>query len=93
MSIFRNDRRQLKYLSDQKSKLSAIFILETKGTKNDKFSIFTGPFLRKPMDMIFDVFSETNVRLLKSIVSQFFSKYSKSYSNLNVKSCFKLNDP
>ena len=45
------------------------------------------------MDMIFGVFPETNVRLLKSIISQFFSRYSKRYNNLNVKSCLKLNGP
>ena len=43
------------------------------------------------MDMIFGVFSENYVRLLNSIISEFFSKYSKSYNNLNVKSCLKLN--
>ena len=37
------------------------------------------------MDMIFGVFSETYMGLLKSINSQFISKYSKSYNNLNVK--------
>ena len=36
-----------------------------------------------PMDMIFGVFLETIVRLLKSIISQFFSKYNKSYHILN----------
>ena len=46
-----------------------------------------------PMDMIFGVFSEANVRLLKNTISQFFSKYSKSYNILNVKSCLKLNGP
>ena len=45
------------------------------------------------MDMIFGVFSEIYVRLLKSIISKFSSKYSKSYNNLNVKSLLKLNDP
>ena len=44
-----------------------------------------------PMDMIFGVFLETYVRLLKGITSQFFSKCSKSYDNLNVKSSLKLN--
>ena len=43
------------------------------------------------MDMTFGVFSEIYVRLLKSITSNFFSRYSKSYNNLNVKSCLKLN--
>ena len=45
------------------------------------------------MDMIFGVFSETDVRLLKNIISQFFSKYSKSYNILNIKRCLKLKDP
>ena len=45
------------------------------------------------MDMIFGVFSEIYVRLLKSITSQFSSWYSKSYNNLNAKSCLKLNRP
>ena len=39
------------------------------------------------VDMIFGLFSEIYVRLLKIITSQFFSRYSKSYINLNVKSC------
>ena len=43
-----------------------------------------------PMDMIFGVFSETIVRLLKSIILQFFSKYSKSYNILDSKSCLKI---
>ena len=38
-----------------------------------------------PMDMIFGVLLETYLKLLKSIILQFFSKYSKSYNNLNVK--------
>ena len=37
------------------------------------------------MDMIFGVLLETFLRLLKSFVLQFFSKYSKSYNDLNVK--------
>ena len=43
-----------------------------------------------PMDMIFGVFSETIVRFLKSLISQFLSKCSKSYNILNGKSCLKL---
>ena len=43
------------------------------------------------MDMIFGVFWETYVRLLISITSQFLSRCSKSYNNLNVKICLKLN--
>ena len=73
--------------------MSTFFILEIKGAKNDKiinvlnsrFSVMNGA-----MDMIFGVFSETIVRLLKGIISRFFSKYSKSYNILNVKSCLKL---
>ena len=50
--------------------MSAVFIFEIKGLKKDKvfnflkrsFSVIDGP-----MDMIFDVFSETYVRFLKSI--------------------------
>ena len=41
----------------------------------DRFSVMSGP-----VDMIFGVFSETDVRLLKIIVMQFFSKYSKGYN-------------
>ena len=44
-----------------------------------------------PMNMIFGVFSETNVRLLKNEISQSFSKYSKINNKVNVKSCLKLN--
>ena len=77
-----------KCLTDGKLKILAVFIFEIKGAKNDKifdfpksrFSLMAGP-----MDIIFGVFSETYVRLLDSITSQFFSRYSKSYSNLNVK--------
>ena len=53
-----------------------------------RFSVMGGP-----IDMIFGVFSETYLRLLKSIISQLISKYNKSYNNLNVKSCLKLNGP
>ena len=76
--------------------MSAIFIFEIKDAKKEIiFNFLKGRFSIKggPMDMIFGVFSETYVKLLKSIISQFFSKYSKSYNNLNVKSCIKLIDP
>ena len=74
-----------KYLTDRKLKISAFFIFRIKRAKIDKifnflkdcFSVMSGP-----MDMIF----ETNVTLLKNIISQFFSKYSKSYKISNVKS-------
>ena len=45
------------------------------------------------MDMIFGVFSDNYMRLLKGTLSQFLSKYTKSYNDLNVKSCLKLNGP
>ena len=57
-----------------------------------RFSIFlNGCFsvMGGPMDMIFGVFWETTVRFLKSIISQFFSIYSKSYNIFNAKSRFK----
>ena len=76
--------------------MAAAFIFEIKGAKKDNISNFLkGGFsmMRGPMDMILGVFSETYVRLLTSTTSQFFSRYSKSYNNLNVKKCLKLNGP
>ena len=75
--------------------MSAVFIFEIKGAKKDKvFNFLKGSFfvMGGPMDITFGMFSETYVRLLKSITS-FFSRYSRSYNNLNVKSCLKLNGP
>ena len=46
-----------------------------------------------PFDMIFGVFSETYVMLVISIILHFFSRYSKYYNNLNVKSYLKFNGP
>ena len=46
-----------------------------------RFSVMGGP-----MDMIFGMFSQANVRLLKKIISQFLSKYSKRYNISNVRS-------
>ena len=83
-----------KYLTEKKIKMSDLFIFEIKGAKEDKiFKFLKGRFsvMGGPMDMIFGVFSEIFVRLLKSRISQFFFKYSKSYDSLNVKSCLKLN--
>ena len=76
--------------------MSAVCIFKIKGAKKDNiFSFLQGGFsiMRHPVDMIFGVFSETYVRFLTSITSQFFSRYSKSYNNLNVKKCLKLNGP
>ena len=72
--------------------MSAVFIFEIKSVKKDKiFNFLNGGFfvMRSPVDMNFGVLSETYVRLLTSITSQFFSIHSKSY-NLNVKKCLKL---
>ena len=82
-----------KYLTDRKLKMSAVFIFEIKGVKKEKNCPLKGSFyvMRNPIDMIFGMFLETYVRLLTSITSQFFSRYSKSYDNLNAKSCLKLN--
>ena len=76
--------------------MSTVVIFEIKGARKDKifnflkdcFSVIGGP-----MDVIFGLFSDTYVRLTKSITSQFFPIYSKSYNNLNVKRCLKLNSP
>ena len=76
--------------------MSAIFILEIKCAKKDRiFKFLKGRFsvMSGHMDMIFGVLSGAYVGLLKSVILQFFSKYSKSYNNLNVKSCLKLNGP
>ena len=76
--------------------MSAVFIFEIKGTKKKKtFNFLKGHIsvMGGPMDMIFVAFSEIYVKLLKSITWEFFSRYSKSYNNLHVKSCLKLNGP
>ena len=88
--IFRNNKPLPKYLTNRKLKMSAVYIFEIKGAKKDKiFDFLKSRFtvMGGPMDMIFGVFSETYVRLLKSITSEFYSRYSKSYNNLNIKSC------
>ena len=67
--------------------MSAVFIFEIKDAKKDKiFNFFKDSFfvIGAPMDMIFDLFSDIYVRLPKSITSQFFSRYSKNYIDLNV---------
>ena len=84
----------MKYLTDKKLKISDFFIFEIKRAKMDKIFKFLKSVLfviSGPMDMIFGKFSETNVRLLKNMIWPFFSKYSKCYNKLNVKSCLKLN--
>ena len=73
--------------------MSGFLIFEIKRAKMDNFGAFYFNFINDrfsvtsgPMDTIFGMFSETNVRLLKNINTQFFSKYSKSYIILNIKS-------
>ena len=94
--IFRNNKLLIKYLTERKSKMSPVFAFQIKDAKKDKvFNFLKVSFsvMRVPMDMIFGVFSRTCVKLLTSITSHFFSRYSKSYKNLNVKKCLKLNGP
>ena len=70
-------------MSDRKLKMSAVFVFEIKGTKKDKiFNFLKGSFsvMRGLIDMIFDMFLESYVRLLTSITLHFFSIYSKSYN-------------
>ena len=57
--------------------MSTIFVLEIKGGKYYKvFNFLNDPFsvMGDPMNIIFGVFRETIVSLLKSIISQFFLK-------------------
>ena len=79
--IFRNNRPLSKYLTDRKLKISAVFIFEIKGAKKNRiFNFLKGCFsvMGGPMDMIFGVFSETYVGLLKSITSRnFFQDIAK----------------
>ena len=69
-----------KYLTDRKLKLSVVFLFEIKRTKMDKnFNFLKGCFsvMGGPMNMIFGMFLETNVRLLKREISQSFSNIIK----------------
>ena len=62
-----------KYLTDGKLKTLAFFVFEIKGDKKDKiFNFLNGRFsvTEGPMNMIFGVFLEIYLRVLKSIVSQ-----------------------
>ena len=76
--------------------MSAFFVFEIKRAKTDKiFHFLKGCFsvMSGPMEIVFGMFSKSNMRLLKYITLQFFSKYSKSYNILNVESCLKHNGP
>ena len=94
--IFRNNKPLPKYFTDRKLKMTAVFIFEIKDANKDNiFNFLKDRFflMGGPMDMIFVMLSEIYVRPLKNITLQFFPRYSKSYNNLNVKSCLKLNGP
>ena len=83
-------------MSDGKLTMPTIFVLEIKGGKNNKMLSFLNDrffVMSGPINMIFVVFSETIMRLLKSIIAQFFSKDSESFNILNAKSCLKLESP
>ena len=77
MSNFPNDKRLSKYLPDQKYKMWAFFVFEIKGAKEDKiFKFLKGRFSMTggAMDLIFAMFAEIYMSLLKSTItiSQFF---------------------
>ena len=58
--------------------MSAIFSFEKRAAKKHKFFIFLkGRYfvIGSPIDMNVDVFWETSVRFLKSVVLQLFPKY------------------
>ena len=74
-----------KYLINGKLKTSGFFIFEIKRAKMDKiFNLLKDRFsvMSSPMDMIFGMFSNTNVRLLKNIISQFFSNFFKNIAKV-----------
>ena len=74
-----------KYLIDGKLKMSGFFIFEIKRAKMDKiFNFLKDRFsvMSSPMDMIFGMFSDTKVRLLKNIISQFFSNFFKNITKV-----------
>ena len=75
-----------KYLTDKKLKISSFFVNKRR-QRGQNFQIFKGLFKK----VRFCMFSEVCAKLPKSKTSLFFSKYGKSYNNLNVKSCLKLN--
>ena len=73
-------------MTDGKLKMPAVLIFEIKRhQKVQNFQFLKGHFsvMRGPMDMIFGVLSKTYVRLLKSIISQFLSKYKKVITEPN----------
>ena len=79
--MFRNNKPLPRYLTHRKLKMSAVLIFELKGAKKDKiFNLLKDRFsvMGDPMDVIFRVFSEAYVRLLKSITSEFFQDIAKA---------------
>ena len=76
--------------------MSAVFIFEIKGAKkNNIFNFLKGGLsvMRGPMDMIFGYVFRHLCEASNKYNFAFFLKYSKSYNNLNVKKCLKLNGP
>ena len=70
------------------SKCQQFFHFKKEPPKKHKLFIFlSGCYfvMGNPIDMNVDVFLETSVGFLKSVVLQLFPKYSQSYVNLNVK--------
>ena len=69
--------------------MSAIFSFEKVTVKKTKkFPIFNGCYfvMGSPIDMNAEVFWETSVGFLQSVVLQLFPKYSQSNMNVNAKS-------
>ena len=86
--IFKNDKCLPKSLTDRKLKLLPFLDFQIKGAKEYKIFKFLNrcfSVTKGLMDMILGVFLDTYTRLLQSVISQFFSKCSKSYNDLNVK--------
>ena len=74
--------------------MSATLILKKEPLKKHKFLIFLkGRYFVIGGSIDMNVFWENSVGLLKSVVVQLFSKYSRSYANSNVKSRPKFNSP
>ena len=74
-----------KYLINGKLKMPRFFIFEMKHAKMDEiFNFVKNRFsvMSSPMDMIFGMFSDTKVRLLKNIISQFFSNFFKNIAKV-----------
>ena len=92
---FRNNKPLPKYLTDRKLKISALFIFEIKRQKGQNFQFFKWLFLRNgcPYGYDFWLVFRYLCEASKKYNFAIFSRYSKNFINLNVKSCLKLNGP